>query len=431
MSLYFVLGHLNTLDMTVSFFITATLFLFLMATQIKNNRRLMTLMAIFVALAVLTKGLIGVAFPLLIIGLWTILLAKWKDLPKWHIPLAIILFLVVALPWHIAMQLKYPFFFQFYVIKQQFLRYTIAHVASRHEPHYFYMLVWSLGAFPWTIFLLQSVIFNWPRWRNRHHHEIEIFLLIWIFAVLLFFSLSQSELIPYIVPIFAPTAVLIARYMTYFENNPSRGLRIGFGSLPYLGLVIGCILIALPRLYPMADPHMAIRYLLTTAVLIMLTTILASLFSKNISIKSGFYILVIGTFITLISLFPGFSSIDHRSIKPLALKIQQLKKPGDIIVSYDHYYQDLPFYVRQPVIVTHWFFNELHMGYKHQPSAKNIMKTNKDFWQIWKASKKRIFVVTRDETKSDTFSQMKNEYKGFKPYIIAKTQRNVLFSNRP
>lgn len=121
--LYFAIGHLATIDMTVSLLITATLVAFLLGVQTPiglKRRGYFYLAAVCAAFAVLTKGLIGFVFPIMIIGLWVLLLNKWKELKTWYLPTTILIALLIAAPWHIYMQIKYPAFLSFILSRNNF-----------------------------------------------------------------------------------------------------------------------------------------------------------------------------------------------------------------------------------------------------------------------------------------------------------------------
>ncbi|UNM06332.1 MAG: phospholipid carrier-dependent glycosyltransferase [Holosporaceae bacterium] len=79
-TLYFALSRIILLDLVFSVLIAAGLFSFIVGIKLspgKERRFHLLITAITTGLAVLTKGLIGIVFPLGIIGLWVILLNKW------------------------------------------------------------------------------------------------------------------------------------------------------------------------------------------------------------------------------------------------------------------------------------------------------------------------------------------------------------------
>lgn len=425
--LYFAMGHYANLDMTLTFFLTISLYATLIGIKLESGfkkRLAFWVAAVAAALAVLTKGLIGFVFPVMIAGLFVLLLNQWHRLKKWYLPTTILLFLLIALPWHIALQLKVPSFFHFYFIRQQFTRYSTLD-ATRYEPFYFYSLVFIGGFFPWSLFIPQAFRYSWPTIKTRHHHYTECFLLIWFFSILLFFSFSDSQLIPYILPIFPPAAILVGKYFRDKLEIPTVGIFIGFLLLAIIAIVLIGFALMLPRFYDLAQPETAKIYLLALAFWLLIISFTAHSFARRMKIAPAFYSLAIGFFLFLVSALPALPSIDHRSIKPLAKIINQLIQPGDKVVAYNHYYQDLPFYTQQKVITVNWFQNELQFGIEHQSDAKQWMISSDEFWKLYD-SPTRVFMIVHRWNLPD----IRKSHPNTKLYIIDSTQRNFLISNQ-
>lgn len=215
MSLYFGMAHVITLDMTVSVFIMTSIYLFYLAIRATQKQSKYYAWGGFVAAAgaMMTKGLIGIIFPVSIIGLWFLIFQRWRMLKQLHIVSGLLIFIVLLAPWHILAQLQAPEFLRFYFIDQQFLRYATP-IAHRSQFPLFYVPVILLGALPWIYFLPKTV---WAlkkiRWKTRFQYENELFFISWFLFVFLFFSASNSELIPYILPAFPPLAILIAHHL--------------------------------------------------------------------------------------------------------------------------------------------------------------------------------------------------------------------------
>lgn len=220
--LYYGLSHLITLDMTFGVFITGTLFSFLLA--VNTNKRMERfyftwLSALCCALAVLTKGFAGILLPGLVIFFWLLLFKEWRQLKILPIFSAAFLFLLVVLPWHILVQQKNPEFFHYYVILQQFSRYLTLS-ADRYQPNWFFIPIVLAGLLPWTLFLFQALRYHYAALKTQWQaHKNMGFLLLWAFLIFIFFSLSHSKLIPYIIPIFPPLAIIIASYCQVKKSN--------------------------------------------------------------------------------------------------------------------------------------------------------------------------------------------------------------------
>jgi 4-amino-4-deoxy-L-arabinose transferase-like glycosyltransferase len=217
MLIFVALGQLLTLDMSLTFYMTLSLAGFLLAqhaaessSHARSARRWMLLAWIGVALGVLTKGLVAAAIPSAVLILYSVLtrdFAPWRRLSwAWGLPL----FLGITVPWHWLATLRLPDFLQFFFVHEHVARY-LTPSADRQEPWWFIGAVFLAGSVPWTLPALRVVVGGW---RQRHaspgQFNPAFFLWIWVVFVLGFFSLSDSKLMPYILPAMPPLAMLIA-----------------------------------------------------------------------------------------------------------------------------------------------------------------------------------------------------------------------------
>lgn len=164
---------------------------------------------ILMGLAVLAKGIPGVVIPAGTILAGTIIFRTYKETLK-NMPAGIVLFLIIALPWHIIMLLKHgSLFFNEYIIKHHLMRFLGAEVIHRNEPVYFYFVTLLWGLFPWIFSLLSSL--RKPRKFNLEngYDKFLVLNITAILVILVFFSCSGAKLITYILPVYPFFAVLI------------------------------------------------------------------------------------------------------------------------------------------------------------------------------------------------------------------------------
>lgn len=359
--LYFVMAHMVSLDLTVTVFLSVSLFAFLLAVQKPDEaprRAFLYLSVSGSALAVLTKGLIGIVFPILIVGIWIALLNEWKLLKRLYLPSCLLLFLAITMPWHVLLQSRHPEFFHFYFIEQHFLRYTDKSI-GHYEPIWFFIPYLLLGFMPWLFFLPRAIKMNLPSsWKLRRAFRTELFLLVWAATIFLFFSFSKSKLIPYILPLFPALSVLTARYAATVSIK---------------------IIVAL---------------VCTTSLLLVL----------------------------FIAVIP---KIDNRTVLPLANILKPILKSQDEVITYNQYYQDLPFYLERPVSILNWQ-NELRFGMQHQP-AHSWMIDDLTFWQHWHHREQHVYVVMSQ----NEYDQLRQNHPATSIYLLGKTTNTVLISNTP
>lgn len=164
---------------------------------------------ILMGLAVLAKGIPGVVIPAGTILAGTIIFRTYKETLK-NMPVGIVLFLIIALPWHIIMLLKHgSLFFNEYIIKHHLMRFLGAEVIHRNEPVDFYFVTLLWGLFPWIFSLLSSL--RKPRKFNLEngYDKFLVLNITAILVILVFFSCSGAKLITYILPVYPFFAVLI------------------------------------------------------------------------------------------------------------------------------------------------------------------------------------------------------------------------------
>lgn len=177
------------------------------------------------ALNVLTKGLIGLVFPIGAIVIFLALTGDLKRLLKMRLLSSFVLFFVIAAPWHILAGLRNPTqgsvrgFFWFYFVNEHFLRYLNKRIPRDYDTvpllvFWGLMLVWLL---PWSTFVVQSISqvpHGWRVLQGRMSRSERMNLLcgIWAALVLLFFSFSTRQEY-YVLPAIPAVALLIAGWL--------------------------------------------------------------------------------------------------------------------------------------------------------------------------------------------------------------------------
>lgn len=165
----------------------------------------------FIGLSLLAKGLVGLV-PFGIIGIYFLVR---RETPKrnlvlsllWGMPIA----LGVAAIWYGPMiyQHGWAFIDQFF-IQHHFARY-LSNKFHHPQPFYYYLPTLAWLSLPWTLFLISS-FFTFARGWRRTERDLQPawFALIWLLVPLIFFSLSESKLPGYILPVLPAVALLSA-----------------------------------------------------------------------------------------------------------------------------------------------------------------------------------------------------------------------------
>lgn len=192
----------------------------------------------FGALATLAKGPVAPAMALFIILMFTALRREWSLLRRTIWIPGILLYLVMVLPWFVAVQRRNPTF-----TREFFLEHNLERFATNRYQHpapfWYYFAVLLLALLPWTVLALtalwDSIKMATDEWRARRHSNRYLahhrpgdafpeFLVLWALFPVLFFSLSRSKLPGYILPAIPPITILTGDYLNRIRR---RGLPPG------------------------------------------------------------------------------------------------------------------------------------------------------------------------------------------------------------
>jgi 4-amino-4-deoxy-L-arabinose transferase-like glycosyltransferase len=186
-----------------------------------ESRRHIYLAAFYISLALgtLAKGPVAPALSAVIIFLFVAVKRDWRAIPRTLWIPGIALYLAVMLPWYIAVQLRHPEFFRFFILEHNLARFS-QDVYHHRQPFWFYLPVILLGTMPWTLALILAVAERvrliWSEGKEAFSSAEDswpLFLLIWMLVPILFFSASQSKLPGYILPAVPAAALLVSEYL--------------------------------------------------------------------------------------------------------------------------------------------------------------------------------------------------------------------------
>ena len=197
-------------DMLVGGLITAAVLALARALDEPPGVELRWLVAgwVLCALAMLAKGLIGIVLPALVIGPWLLAQGRWRQMLKLLHPLGLLAFVVVAAPWFVAMQLRYPGYFDYFFIEQHFRRFEQSNF-NNVQGAWFFIAVMPLLTLPWSVWLPAALRRTWAA-RRDPGQRMPLLYAWWVVAVLGFFSIPSSKLVGYALPALAPWCALLA-----------------------------------------------------------------------------------------------------------------------------------------------------------------------------------------------------------------------------
>lgn len=420
--LYFVMSRLIILDMAVSLFVTLSLFCFYIAQQEiteKRRRIFYALFTLFSALGVLTKGIMALAVPGMVIVLWATYNRRWHAIFPAYLPSNLLLFLIIAAPWHILASIKTTEFAYKYFIVEHVLRYTTT-IHLRHQPVWFFMPIIIGGFLPWSPLFLPAFA---KAFRDRYMHA-NTFLLIWTAFVFVFFSISQSKLIPYILPLFPPIALLLGNLVhDWLTNGTTKKWPLKY--ICGLSFLCGIAAWQAYRFFPELSTNKAALAPYVKALSLCFFTISACSMrfrtSKNYLavwkcnhlfplLKSNLGVrlcaIALASLSILFVLIPASPYIQRPSLNTLVYIALYNRKPGEQLASYMAYFQDLPVYANEIVTVVDTK-GELEFGTTIE-DTRSWMMSREDFKKRLKTTTAPIWIFVRD----NSLNHLKNDNPG-------------------
>lgn len=430
--LYFANAHYANLDLEVAVLISCTLLFFITGVRSKTTSRhiFLILAYIFAGLAFLTKGLIGLAFPVMIIGLWITLCWQWKLLTKIHLVKGLVLFAIIVIPWYYLAQLANPEFLHYFFVTQQVTRFLSTAAFNNPTPFWFYLPVVLLGFIPWSGFLLQAITSHIRNiWQARHEHQTEIFLLLWVSVIFLFFSIPHSKIITYILPIFPGIALLTGNYLSLTWNKVT-----GIFVIICINTLTALVLFSLAYYHWLNLPAAFNHYLYTMAIIFSLSTLFVLFCIHRKNMLPLFVVLITCNTLFLATVVMSAKHLNQNSAKPLIMQLKTILQPQDEVANYFKFYQDVPIYLEKRItLVANWkssriayndnWVRELWYGMPFQNTADWLITENV-FWKRW-YGKNRMFVFLGENYLSQ-FEKHTRHY-----YLIAKHNGILLLSNKP
>lgn len=408
-------------------------------------------MYVFAALAVLAKGLIGVAFPAGIILVTLTATGRWKDAMRLVSFKGILLFLAIAAPWHILIGMRNPGFFRFYFINEHLLRF----LGKRYPMDYGtvplipFWLLHAVWLFPWSAWLLTLC---WPPNFRRALAERGrgfVLLLAWALTILVFFSFS-SRLEYYTLPAFPALALLAGAQFDSFQERGARWpgivLACGVGALTGITLIVIAVFITShgagsflklkdnPDLYAYYFGHLfdltpeslpALRAPMAVAALGLAIILPLHHLFKRPEAKAA--VLSLGMAVFFLAADMGFLIFAPRlTSKPIAEEINRRPTANSSIVIDGEYEEgsSVAFYTGRTVLLHNGRSSNLEYGSRY-PDAPPLFLDDEKLKALWNGPSGRVFLVTF-ESKQGKLESLLPQPK----LVLANYGDKILLSNR-
>ncbi len=184
-----------------------------------GKRAYLAVAYVFLALGTLAKGPVAPALAAVVVVTFAAVRHDWRVAVRTLWIPGFLLFVVFALPWYLVVQLRNPEFFRVFILEHNLARFG-SNLYHHPQPFWFYIPVLLLSLMPWTLWLILAVVERVRLLWSEGKHAVEnpddawqVFLLIWLLVPVVFFSISQSKLPGYILPVIPAGALLVSEYI--------------------------------------------------------------------------------------------------------------------------------------------------------------------------------------------------------------------------
>ncbi|MDP2824890.1 MAG: glycosyltransferase family 39 protein [Sulfuritalea sp.] len=390
--LWNVIGHVNTLDMGVSFFLASAVFALCLGQRddanfrenSRESRRWQDAAWVLLALAVLSKGLIGLVLPAAAVVTYAAWQRDWGFILRIRPWRGLLILLAITAPWFIAVSLANPEFAHFFFIHEHFERFlTKAH--GRYQPMWYFIPILLIGMLPWLGSLVQGIAAGFRQDAGRRFQPRR-FLLVWAVLVFVFFSASSSKLASYILPIFPALAALIGLHLASY--GPSR--RIEWHALPAI-IIGGACLLLVPSVTRFASDKVPAAlyeayqpWLYAGSAAMLLGGITAFWLGRQGRSVAAVFALAFGGFAFGQGFLLGHDSLGSvNSAHDVAAAIRSQVPQDAPFFSVDTYDQSLQFYLRRTTTMVA-YRDELGFGIAQEP--QKFIPDIAGFERAWSAA---------------------------------------------
>jgi 4-amino-4-deoxy-L-arabinose transferase-like glycosyltransferase len=368
--LYVALAHIATLDMGLSLGLQIALSALALLVQPPPQRAASgapLLLGVGVALAVMSKGLVGILIPGAVALLYMLIHRDWRLLLRAQPWWTLIALLLLAAPWFVLVSARNPEFPHFFFIFQHFQRYLNRAEFDRYQPVWFFLPVLALGFLPWTTLLPAALRQAWQA--ARAGDRASSLLLLWAAFVLLFFSLSQSKLVPYILPMLPALSLLTGRAIAQL---PPRRFAMHLRAVAAFAAAIAALVLLLwwapaaARLVERASTPSILGFAIAFALLSLGAGIGARLCRGGAMIGAAAAAAAGGLLLAQTALLAADQLPRMRALVDLTQQLRPRLSPATRLYCINGYPQPIPFYLQRPCTLVA-YRGELDFGLRQEP----------------------------------------------------------------
>ncbi len=320
-------------------------------TRPKRRRVYLCLMYVAAGFGVLTKGPVAVFLPAVVFFIYLASKKRLGDLRHMMLPTGAIISLAIVVPWYYFLYREHGWeYISSFIFGENLGRYAEA-IGEQSRGMLFYIPVMLADLFPWSLMIPAAL---WWAVRDEREHRIARLLVVWIAAIVVFFSLSGTKEDLYILPIVPAEAALIGAMLARaigIRPAPSRveGLVAWVtGATAVLLAATGAV-----ALWVFGIAH---RYSLEGAVFVggvalagglggLVWVFRRRLFASVATLAASLVVLV---WCVVLCTLPDFER--YKPVRPFSDIIRSRASVGAIVGSYKFSLPSMVFYLHRPVM---------------------------------------------------------------------------------
>ncbi len=393
--------HMAVPDPYLIFYLNAVFFSFY--TWFKKRKEIfLYLMYISMGLGVLTKGPVAVVLPSVIVFIHLVYMhsLNLQTIKQLKIVKGILITLLVALPWYIAVGIKTNWVWVYEFI----FKHNIGRFSNAMEGHGGIFIITFLfvffGLLPFSVFFLQSFVKVW----KEKYNDVLIFLSIVAITYVGFFSISGTKLPNYTVPAYPSLAIIFGYFLSKLTTEDLKRYKLSWSIVLYIGL---SMLITIGVYLALKNDKVLhhLSYLGFSFLLWVFGGILALIFLIRQKIISSMYSLgIFSILFTVIFFFFVFPKIDRENPVQKMLPLIEKGKP---IAYYRGFNPSFAFYLGTPI-----------------PKLKTVEDVKK-----FLSKKEKVYILTRKRYLKDLKGIKNLKILSIRKDLFEKTT-SVLITNR-
>jgi len=417
-------SHFNSLDMGVAGCMTMALGALLLAQHPSatraQQRGWMWACWASMALAVLSKGLIGVVLPGFVLVVYTFVARDWALWKRLHLVTGLIVFFAVGAPWFVLISARNPEFAWFFFVHEHFQRFTST-VHNRNAPLWYFVPLLLAGFLPWLAQLPGAARLTFARGKGEASSAANGFrptliLGLWAILIFAFFSISDSKLPGYIFPIIPALAILAALVLEHTSERAWRWQLKAFLALAVVGLAAsGYVATMSSDMYPNAvfsrfAAFLAVAFAAGAAFTWLALRLASQRFESMVAFACAWFLTFTAAMLGHEAFGRSMSGID------LVPAVKPWLKPDVPFYAVERLDHTMPFYLGRPTVMVQ-SPDELAFGVEQEPTK--WVPTTEAFVTRWKEGGQAVAMMG-----PGTYDQL--AARGVPMIVIARDARRVI-----